>query len=348
MVRKNFVAGMENLIPKLNDSPYKRIFAIGDIHGSFSKLISVWNQIKITDEDLVIFLGDYVDRGDEVGETLKFVMNLQKKKNIILLRGNHEQMMINAINDKKNLDLWIMNGGRKTLEALTYLKDEDPDIDIKIFKFINSLPLSHKMQIGGRIYFFCHAGIDVNKNLDEQDEKSLLWSREKFFNNFNGNEVIISGHSPVQYFFDNTGIKPFRVPNRNILMLDTGAFLEDGRLSAVDILSGEFFQNEVENKARIIFVCSGNTCRSPMAKFVMKKLVADAGLTEKIFVDSAGCHTSGGSPINEDAKKVLQKNDIPLDSHFSKILITSWRWTKIFCAKLNIILMPQFAIKFVC
>ena len=86
MVRKNFVAGMENLIPSVNDSPYKRIFAVGDVHGSFSKLISVWNQIKITDDDLIIFLGDYIDRGEKIGETLKFVMNLQNKKNIIFLR----------------------------------------------------------------------------------------------------------------------------------------------------------------------------------------------------------------------------------------------------------------------
>lgn len=318
MERKNFVVGMKDLIPSVNDSEYKRIFAIGDIHGSFSKFLSVWNQIKITDDDLVIFLGDYIDRGNDVGKTLKFVMNLQNKKNIVLLRGNHEQMMINAITDKKNLDLWIMNGGRETLEALTYLKDEDPNINVKIFKFLNSLPLSYKMQIGGKIYFFCHAGIDVNKSLDEQDEKSLLWNREEFFNKFNGSEIIISGHSPVQYFFDNTGIKPFRVPNRNILMLDTGAFLEDGRLSAVDILSGEFFQNKVENRARIVFVCSGNTCRSPMAEFCMKKLVADAGLSEKIFVDSAGSSTPGGELMNECAEETLKNNNIPFDKHISK------------------------------
>ena len=49
---------------------------------------------------------------------------------------------------------------------------------------------------------------------------------------------------------------------------------------------GGLYQNELEKKARIIFVCSENTCRSPMAKFIMKKLVADVGLSEKIFL---GC-----------------------------------------------------------
>ena len=318
MATKHFVKNFSDLLPTENNSPYKKILAVGDIHGSFSKFLSVWNQIKITDDDLVIFLGDYIDRGSEIGETLKFVMNLQDKKNIILLRGNHEQMMLNAINDKENLDMWMSNGGRATLEALTYLKDEDSNIDVKVYNFLNSLPLYHKIKIGGRDYFFCHAGVDVNKNLDEQDEKSLLWSREKFFENYTGSAVIISGHSPVQYFFENTDLKPFRVPNRNILMTDTGAFLEDGRLSAVDILSGELYQNKLENKARILFVCSGNTCRSPMAKFIMQKLVADVGLTEKIFVDSAGCNTSGGAALNEDAKKVLEENNIPCDEHISK------------------------------
>lgn len=68
----------------------------------------------------------------------------------------------------------------------------------------------------------------------------------------------------------------------------------------------------------VLFVCSGNTCRSPMAKYIMRHLLKQNDLSEKIFVDSAGCNTYGGSPISKMARAVLAKNKIPFDTHISK------------------------------
>ena len=72
---------------------YKRILAVGDIHGCFEKLISLWKKISVTPEDLVIFLGDYVDRGRENVKVLKWIMTESKKKNVVALCGNHEDML---------------------------------------------------------------------------------------------------------------------------------------------------------------------------------------------------------------------------------------------------------------
>lgn len=317
MTQKNFVHDFKNLVPAKNDSGYKRILTIGDIHGNFSRLMSLWEKIKVTDDDFVIFLGDYIDRGDEVDKVLNWAMKLNQKKNIIFLRGNHEQMMIYANEFVLENPFWLRNGGDKTYLAIEKMKSEDEQAKQKVLDFAKSLPLSYKIKIGGKIYFFCHAGIDVNKNLDEQDEESLLWAREEFFNKFDGDEVIVSGHSPVQYFFTESEGKPFRVPNRNVLMLDTGSYFENGCISCVDILSGEFWQSDL-NKTKIAFVCSGNACRSPMAKFIMRKFLKNENLENKIYVDSAGCHTRGGGRMSRDAREMLKKYKIDFDKHISK------------------------------
>ena len=68
----------------------------------------------------------------------------------------------------------------------------------------------------------------------------------------------------------------------------------------------------------IIFVCRGNTCRSAMAKYIMRDLLKTAGLDDKIHVDSAGYRTTGGSPMREGARRELQKNHIAFDKHRSK------------------------------
>ncbi len=58
--KKFFINDAEKIIPAVNDSPYKRILAIGDVHAAFDKLLSLWEKISVTEDDLVVFLGDYL------------------------------------------------------------------------------------------------------------------------------------------------------------------------------------------------------------------------------------------------------------------------------------------------
>lgn len=72
---------------------------------------------------------------------------------------------------------------------------------------------------------------------------------------------------------------------------------------------------------KIIFVCFGNICRSPMAEFVMKHLVARAGLEGEILIESAGCHPSVGTPLSNGTAHELRKNKIPFTRRTSKLLL---------------------------
>lgn len=74
---------------------------------------------------------------------------------------------------------------------------------------------------------------------------------------------------------------------------------------------------------KIIFVCFGNICRSPMAEFVMKNLVAEAGLEKDFLIESAGCHPSIGTPMSEGTAHELRKNHVPLTRRTSKLLLAS-------------------------
>ena len=69
---------------------------------------------------------------------------------------------------------------------------------------------------------------------------------------------------------------------------------------------------------KIIFVCFGNICRSPMAEFVMKHLVAEAGLEKNFVIESAGCHPSVGTPVSEGTVHELRKNNVPFAYRTSK------------------------------
>lgn len=74
---------------------------------------------------------------------------------------------------------------------------------------------------------------------------------------------------------------------------------------------------------KIIFVCFGNICRSPMAEFVMKNLVAEAGLEKDFLIESTGCHPSIGTPMSEGTAHELRKNHVPLTRRTSKLLLAS-------------------------
>ncbi|MBQ7198521.1 MAG: serine/threonine protein phosphatase [Selenomonadaceae bacterium] len=250
---KNFVPNCADLLPKsTNGIAWKRILAVGDIHGHFKKLLSLYEKLQVTDDDFVIFLGDYIDRGPEVGEVLEWVMKFKDKKNFVFLRGNHEDMMLSYLYGED--DWWKYSYGQITLPSLKKWFDREPNIYDDFVHFITHLPLYYKLELGGKQYIFCHAGIEDGVPLEEQKADYLLWSRHEFFETYNGDSVVIVGHTPLQTLQEHFNLKkfiPFRVPQKNILMIDTGSFIdqvhygfsEEGLISCVDILTGQFWQS---------------------------------------------------------------------------------------------------------
>ena len=249
MNERLFINDAEKIIPPVNDSPYKRILAIGDVHGSLERLESLLEKISPTADDLVIFLGDYFYFAEikrKNLETLLRLAELKERKNFIFLTGNTDEtaMEVFTCEPEVALKMFIRYFFRNQLELVKAHAQNVPKV---FYEFITGLKPSHLITVGGRKYFFCHAGIQVGTPLELQKKSWLVgdYGYKDFFRDFAGEDVIVVGHkSPNKLSprFDKS--KPLKVPGKNILMLDTRARDKDGKLSCVDILSGEFWQDD--------------------------------------------------------------------------------------------------------
>ena len=226
---------------------YRRILAMGDLHGHFSRALSAFRKANFNEEkDLLILLGDYVDRGDENLRCLRWAMEMAAKSNVIALRGNHEQMMLEYYlrGGEGNTRIWLPNGGNLTKREMDIWTKKDPMNLKRALKFIAERPLYHRIFIKGKEYIFVHAGLRPNIALEAQRDEDLLWIREEFYEGYTGEAEVICGHTPIPYVKPDK-YDPIRLPN-HITMIDTGSFFPHGRISIVDVLSGAVYQSDAD------------------------------------------------------------------------------------------------------
>jgi len=207
----------------------QRIVAIGDIHGRLKKLEGLLEQIAPRDEDRLVFLGDYIDRGAESFEVVDLLVRLKKTfPKTITLRGNHEDFVISLFKGNQNQyqrDVWLkMNGGNLTLASYRI-----KGFHLKVHQdFYMNLPLSWETNE----YFFCHAGVRPGIPLAEQKGSDLIEIREPFLSsNEDFGKIIVHGHEPVD--------KPTIRLNR--INVDTGAGIY-GPLTAIELPSNKIYQ----------------------------------------------------------------------------------------------------------
>lgn len=233
---------------------YRRILAIGDIHGHFKRLMSLYQKINFDPEqDLLILLGDYIDRGEENIRCLRWAMEMSEKKNVVALRGNHEQMMLYYyFLDQEEPGIWLPNGGKETkLELDDWIKKEPAALK-KILLFISERPLYYQIFVENKEYIFCHAGLKPGIPLENQSEEALLWIRKEFYASYKGIAEVIVGHTPTSYLDIPDSYLVESRPNKfypiffknHITIIDTGSFLPNGKISCIDILSGKIWQSD--------------------------------------------------------------------------------------------------------
>ncbi len=191
----------------------QRIYAIGDIHGRFDKLMALLDKIVIDFEsDTVVFLGDYIDRGPNSFEVVDYLVKLKKKyPQIIFLKGNHEDMLENYLSGKDRMT-YLINGGQQTLDS--YLsrprQPDEPLIPADHLAFYKSLLLYYETDQ----YIFVHAGLNKHVPLEEQKLEDLLWIRGKFIQTkYDFGKLVVFGHTPLP--------EPLLQPNK--IGIDTGA-----------------------------------------------------------------------------------------------------------------------------
>ena len=174
------------------------IYVMSDIHGEKSKFDSVMRKINLTDEDQLYILGDVIDRGND---GIEILLKLMEMKNVIVLLGNHELMMLNAIekpNDFQTTKLWYINYGNNTYNK--YLELES-NIQVKIQEFISQMPLSAEVTINDKTYLLVHgAPIELQYQLYSKfvpDRDYVTWERLKPDDIMPKGKTVIFGHTPT-------------------------------------------------------------------------------------------------------------------------------------------------------
>ena len=229
------------------------LYAVGDIHGRLDLLEAILALIEADAESsghverrTLVFLGDYVDRGlDSRGVVERLIGGLPQGFEAHFLKGNHEAILLNFLDDAWSLDNWLVNGGEATM--LSYGVDTGRLARLRAPSeawrqaFAAVLPESHfrffkslKLSVSFGDYLFVHAGVKPGVPLAAQTEADLIWIRGPFLEYAGPFEkIVVHGHTP--------GEQPAIRSNR--IGIDTGAVFT-GRLTALRLQdgSGKFLQ----------------------------------------------------------------------------------------------------------
>lgn len=210
------------------------IWVIGDVHGHLKTLESLVEQLNLNEHDMVVLLGDLIDRGPTSADVVRYV---RMTPNIHSLRGNHEQLMIDGFDEalffkerSEDARIWYHNGGKNTESSYMFLYGNDTDACEKAFddvKWMEFLPT----EVVLNEWRFVHAGYNQNHDVEGQSEAVHLWIRAQFFTSkhaIDPQRTILFGHTVT---FRNL----HKDDSKAGLIWSSDVLLEDGRPMAIGL-----------------------------------------------------------------------------------------------------------------
>jgi serine/threonine protein phosphatase 1 len=227
------------------------VYAIGDVHGCYELLRDVLASLASDygaraggRRPILIFLGDYVDRGPHSARVMEALVWLQRRGDLEVhfLKGNHEQALLEFLDAPDRGGPWIGFGGAETLLSYGVAPppaDAPPEVYAQARdELLERMPASHlrllqqlELMVVIGDYAFVHAGIRPGTPLEAQEETDLLWIRRGFVDQPGPfGKVIVHGHT---WLSEQPQLSEHR------LGLDTGAYAT-GVLTAARIEDGEF------------------------------------------------------------------------------------------------------------
>lgn len=201
-----------------------KVYGVSDLHGQYD----LFKMIKeyMSEEDVCYVLGDCVDRGPG---SIKILVDIMADKRFKMVLGNHEAMMIEALQDAEegymDFQLWYMNGGQEThMELMEY----DRPAQLAIMSFCKKLPI----RLDYKDLILTHAGFDWSDV--DPDEDTLLWDRSHIESKTPSPEgkTQIHGHTPVPDIKKGCWT-PIRYSDHKIC-IDTGACFSK-KVSIIDL-----------------------------------------------------------------------------------------------------------------
>jgi serine/threonine protein phosphatase 1 len=216
-----------------------RTFAIGDIHGCSTALHTLLDAINPQPDDRIVVLGDVIDCGPDSRGVIEQLIALSARCGLVLIQGNHEEMLFEALNGRDDRRYWESCGGVTTRRCYPD-RDDRELIDPDHLRFLRE---------NGRDYFettdciFVHASYFPNQPMTEQSGDTLRWEAvepRRMVPHYSG-KTVIAGHTP-----QTSG----EVLDLGFLKLVDTDCSRGGWLTALEVSEGEVLQANQQGECR--------------------------------------------------------------------------------------------------
>lgn len=228
------------------------VYVLSDIHGNLNRYNSIIEQINLQETDILYILGDVIDR---YPDGIKILREIIKKDNVKMLLGNHEYMMLEALDPlgsvdeweyKRSLSLWYRNGGNVTHNYLKHIRKE---IRQEVFDYLRNLPINLKVEVNDKNYLLVHGSPMENYSCIyreyETKEKFAVWERWQPCNPIPEGYTLVFGHTPTIHFQSKDPLEIWR--SDNAIGIDCGCGYSDGRLACLRLDDMKVFYSKEED-----------------------------------------------------------------------------------------------------
>ena len=226
---------------------FQMIYVMSDIHGNRKAFDDVMEQINLNADDQLYVLGDVIDR---MPGGINILLDLLRMPNAMILMGNHEHMMIHALENRRDhyinpLAVWYANGGKITHDIFKKLSKSSQQI---IYPIMRSFPTNVGFILNGVEFLLCHGAPLEYKRRNKSDEDmdaASVWTRLDGYTHPAPGKIVIFGHTPTDYY--QTG-KPFKIWHGNKMIgIDCGSPYPHagGRLACLRLDDMTEFYSEV-------------------------------------------------------------------------------------------------------
>lgn len=221
------------------------IYVLSDIHGREDRFNSIMKQIHLKPSDHLYILGDVIDR-NEGG--IRLLRRIARAKNMTMLLGNHEHMMLDAIdhpNDKVKMSLWQnRNGGDITWAKWKYCNHT---YQKEILDYLHELPINIEVSCAGKEWLLVHGAPEVlyepGDRWNYRDSRSFaVWYRLSEYEDLPEGKTVVFGHTPTEYYRPLRPMAVFHGENR--IGIDCGCAYPDGRLACLRLDDGAVFYSK--------------------------------------------------------------------------------------------------------
>lgn len=203
---RGFNSDVEASHERLDIESYDQVYIVGDVHGCRSALEKLLDELELTEDDLVVFVGDLVRKGPDSPGVIDLVRDDPR---LVSVRGNNEQKIVRGDTKPK----WLRNGDREFFESLPI-----------VISFDDALVI--------------HGGVDSERSLDQHTVEELLVMRAPRGDGYDGPFWYDDYDGPARVFFGHT-VHDAPLERDHAVGLDTGC-VYGGTLTAYDYRNDAF------------------------------------------------------------------------------------------------------------